>query len=373
MDGDGAGAVSLPAKAGTDGTARMAGTDATVMLIGLAGIPEVQRDDDLAVLIAEAAHRVGGLREGDIVVVSSKVVSKALGLWADSRDRDSAVRGQTVRVVAERLAGDRVTQIVESAAGPVMAAAGVDASNTGAREEVLLLPAKPDAEAQALREALRERCGLERLGVIVSDTAGRPWRFGQTDFALGAAGVDVVDDLRGGVDADGRPLAVTTRAVADELAAAADLVKGKADAVPVAVVRGTPWAGADVGPGARALVRTGREDWFDHGRAEAVRAALGTAPGTPEAQEAGIASVGPEPVRVRLGRAVAVALRGMESVGADVGAADVRLSAESPLALGRAMARLEVALWGEGLVGRPAETGLGEELDAEVTVTERGP
>jgi coenzyme F420-0:L-glutamate ligase/coenzyme F420-1:gamma-L-glutamate ligase len=185
--------------------------------------------------------------------------------------------------------------------------------------------------------------------------------------------VDVVDDLRGGTDADGRPLLVTTRAVGDELASAADLVKGKTGAVPAAIVRGTPWAspGPGPGPGAATLIRTGREDWFDLGRAEAVRAALGTPPGTAEAIEAGIASVGPEDRGVRLGRAVAVALRGLDSVGADVGPTDVRLSADSPVALGRAIARLEVALWGEGLSGEVGALGPGTELEAQVRVGER--
>jgi coenzyme F420-0:L-glutamate ligase/coenzyme F420-1:gamma-L-glutamate ligase len=211
-------------------------------VIGLTGIPEVRAGDDLAALIGEAGDRVGGLVEGDLVVVSSKIVSKALGLWAVGDARGDAVEDQTVRVVAERLSGDRVTQIVQSTAGPVMAAAGVDASNTGGREDVLVLPSEPDAEADRLRVALRERSELTRLGVVVTDTAGRPWRSGQVDFALGAAGVTVVDDLRGRHDADGRPLTVTARALVDELAAAADLVKGKADAIPAAVVRGTPWA-----------------------------------------------------------------------------------------------------------------------------------
>jgi coenzyme F420-0:L-glutamate ligase/coenzyme F420-1:gamma-L-glutamate ligase len=342
-------------------------------IIGLEGIPEVRSGDDLGGLLADAAARAGGLVEGDIVVVSSKVVSKALGLWAGSGERDAAIVAQTVRVVAERRGEDRLTRIVQSTAGPVMAAAGVDASNTGDTDGVLLLPAQPDAEARALRESLLERTGLGRLGVVVSDTAGRPWRFGQTDFALGAAGIEVVDDLRGAVDADGRPLAVTARALADELAAAADLVKGKVDAVPAAVVRGTPWvleAGAGSGRGARVLVRAGAEDWFDYGRAEAVRAALGTPPGSAAAREVGVASAGPEDLRARLGRAVAVALRGLPGVGADSGAADVRLTAADPVSLGRALARLEVALWGEGLTAEVGELPHGG-LSADLAVSDR--
>jgi coenzyme F420-0:L-glutamate ligase / coenzyme F420-1:gamma-L-glutamate ligase len=352
----------------------VAGEQPEVVVLGLPGIPEVATGDDLAGLLADAAARAGGLLEGDVLVVSSKVVSKALGLRAPLAEREVSVRSQTRRVVAERMTGDRLTQVVEAAAGPVMAAAGVDASNTGAvggPDEVLLLPQDPDAEAHALWVRLRERCGLERLGIVVSDTAGRPWRSGQTDFALGAAGLEVVDDLRGGRDADGRPLAVTTRALADELAAAADLVKGKVDAVPAAVVRGTPWVTTGAGPGARSLVRTGRADWFGLGRAEAVRAALGTPPGTTEALEDGVASAAPEDPRTRLGRAVAVALRGLEAVGADVGASDVRLSADSPVALGRAIARLEVALWGEDLTGAVAPLDTGTEVEVSVSVSER--
>ena len=186
---------------------------------------------------------------------------------------------------------------------------------------------------------------------MLSDTAGRPWRSGQTDFALGAAGVEVLDDLRGATDADGRALTVTSRAIADELAAAADLVKGKADAVPVALVRG---AGAWVG-----LRRTEpeRRRWCGPaartGSATATPRRCGPAsgvePGTPAADECGIAAVLPEPVADRIGRAVRVALHDLPDVGIDAGSADLRVSADDPFSLGRAVARLEVALWGEGL------------------------
>jgi coenzyme F420-0:L-glutamate ligase/coenzyme F420-1:gamma-L-glutamate ligase len=231
-----------------------------------------------------------------------------------------------------------------------MAAAGVDASNTGAADRLLLLPADPDAAARSLRSALVARSGCRRLGLVLSDTAGRPWRAGQVDFALGAAGLVVVDDLRGGVDADGRALSVTARALADELAAAADLVKGKADGVPAALVRGVgDWVAEPDGDGAAALVRTGREDWFDYGRAEAVRASLGVEPGTPAAAHCGIPAVHPEPVAERVSRAVRVALHDLPDVGVDVGSRDVRVTADEPFTLGRAVARLEVALWGEGV------------------------
>lgn len=339
----------------------------TLSIAPLTGVPEVRAGDDLVTLLLEAAATADlTLMDGDVLVVSSKIVSKSLGLWADSTLKGAAVISQTVRVVAERLTGDRVTQIVRSTAGPIMAAAGVDASNTGGREAVLLLPADPDAEAEHLRVALLAATGLTRVGVVLSDTAGRPWRFGQTDFALGAAGVAVVDDLRGAVDADGRPLSVTARAVGDELAAAADLVKGKADAIPAALVRGTEWAVAERGSGARSLIRAGREDWFDYGRAEAVRAALGVEPGTGTAEQVGIPTVDPEDVASRLGRAVAVALVGVPGVGIDVGGSVVNVSGPSAYQLGLAAARLEVALWGEGLTTDVPDEVTGLDLRLEV-------
>ncbi len=232
-----------------------------VSVLPLPGVPEVSPGDDLATLLLDALERAAlRLADGDCLVVSSKVVSKALGLLWDG-PRAAAVDAASRRVVAERDGAAGLTRVVEAAAGPVMAAAGVDASNTGPSGAVLLLPEDPDGEAARLRAALLAASGLgprAALGVVLSDTAGRPWRAGLTDFALGVAGVAVLDDLRGGVDADGRPLLVTARAVADEVAAAADLVKGKADGVPAALVRGLPasWFAA-AGDGARSLVRTG--------------------------------------------------------------------------------------------------------------------
>ena len=346
-----------------------------LVVLPVTGVPEVAGDDDLAALLLAAVRAdevdLLDLVEGDVLVVSSKVVSKSLGLWAAGEDRAVVIAAQTVRTVAERRSGDRLTSVVEAVAGPVMAAAGVDASNTGGREDVLLLPADPDAEAFRLRQALLAATRLKRLGVVLSDTAGRPWRSGQTDFALGASGVQVLDDLRGGFDADGRPLAVTARAVADQLAAAADLVKGKADGIPAAVVRGTPWATRDPGPGARSLVRTGVGDWFGLGEAEAVRAALGVPPGGQAALDVGIPSVAPEPTADRVNRAVAVALRECETAGVDAGSTELRVSAATPYELGIVVARLQVALWGEGL-----DVVVPTEVSGEATVlrfTERRP
>ena len=335
---------------GAEGLAGTTNVPGAVAILPITGFGEVRRGDDLSALLLAAAADTGvALRDGDVVVVSSKVVSKSLGLW--SADRDDAIEQATVRVVAERRSGPRITRIVESTAGPVMAAAGVDASNTGGRAEVLRLPDQPDAEADRLRQALLAATGLKSVGIILSDTAGRPWRSGQTDFALGSAGVQVLDDLRGATDADGQPLTVTARAIADELAAAADLVKGKADGIPAAILRGTGWAGGEHTDGAATLVRTGRDDWFGYGHAEAVRAALGTEPGSRQSAEIGIASAGPETLAARVTRAIAVALAGAPDAGVDAGADVVRVSAPTAYVLGLAVARLQVALWGEGLRG----------------------
>ena len=230
------------------------------------GIGEVETGADLAALIADA---LGGLEDGDVVVVSSKIVSKAEGRQVAADDREQAITDETVRVVAtRRQTNGGLTRIVENRLGIVGAAAGVDASNV-AEGTVLLLPENPDASARHLRAALRERFGV-RVGVIVTDTLGRPWRLGQTDVAIGAAGLAVVDDLRGQPDSTGRRLDVTVVAVADEIAAMADLVKGKTMNRPVAVVRGLARLVLDEdGVGARTLVRTGPDDMFRLGSDEA--------------------------------------------------------------------------------------------------------
>ncbi|MFJ4322470.1 coenzyme F420-0:L-glutamate ligase [Streptomyces tricolor] len=233
----------------------------------LSGIPEVRQGDDIAKLIAAAEP---GLADGDVLIVTSKIVSKAEGRVVQAEDREAAIDAETVRVVARR----GTLRIVENRQGLVMAAAGVDASNTPAGT-VLLLPEDPDASARAIRAGLRDTLGVD-VGVVVTDTFGRPWRSGLTDVAIGAAGVRVLDDLRGGTDAYGNPLSATVVATADELAAAGDLVKGKAAGRPVAVVRGLPHVvdpGAD-GEGARALVRNAQDDMFRLGTSEAVREAV---------------------------------------------------------------------------------------------------
>ena len=228
------------------------------------GLPEVQPGDDLAQLLALAAP---DLADGEIVVVTSKIVSKAEGRLVQDTDREASIDAETVRVVARRDS----TRIVETRHGLVLAAAGVDASNT-ATGTVLLLPMDPDASARSIRHGIRERLGVD-VGVIVSDTLGRPWRLGLTDAAIGVAGLDPLDDYRGRVDAYGNPLQQTIIAIADELAAAADLVKGKLSGIPAAVVRGlAPLVTADDGPGARALVRPAHEDLFRLGARDVVSA-----------------------------------------------------------------------------------------------------
>ncbi|MFJ2649244.1 coenzyme F420-0:L-glutamate ligase [Streptomyces sp. NPDC087420] len=235
----------------------------------LPGLPEVRPGDDLAKLITSTEP---GLADGDILLVTSKIVSKAEGRIMEAADREAAIDAETVRVVARR----GPLRIVENRQGLVMAAAGVDASNT-TPGTVLLLPEDSDASARVIRAGLRDTLGVD-VGVIVTDTFGRPWRNGLTDVAIGAAGVRVLDDLRGGTDAHGNPLSATVVALADELAAAGDLVKGKAAGLPVAVVSGLPHLVGDTDPssatGARAMVRAAADDMFRLGTSEAVREAV---------------------------------------------------------------------------------------------------
>jgi coenzyme F420-0:L-glutamate ligase / coenzyme F420-1:gamma-L-glutamate ligase len=241
---------------------------AEIHISGVSGIPEIASGNDVARLIADAALADGGpgLRAGDILVVTSKIVSKAEGRVV-SATREDAIAAETVRVVARR----GQTTIAQTRHGLVLAAAGVDESNTPPGT-VVLLPEDPDESARRLRKALRARLGVA-VGVIVTDTMGRPWRAGQTDSAIGAAGVLPLRDHRGEPDTFGNTLEVTVAAVADEIAAAADLVKGKALQIPVAIVRGLAALVTDSdGPGARALVRPASEDMFRLGAADVLPA-----------------------------------------------------------------------------------------------------
>ena len=234
------------------------------------GMPEVRAGDDLAELVLVALHGGADLADGDIVSVTSKVVSKAEGRTRVG-DREEAIEEETLRVVARRGA----TRIVRHRLGLTMAAAGVDASNV-AVGSIILLPLDPDRSARLLRGEVHRRTGLN-VGVIVTDTSGRAWREGQTDLAIGAAGIVVAEDFAGRTDSHGNPLAVTLPAVADELAGAAELVQGKLAGRPVAVLRGR----ADLvlppgedGPGASSLVRPDGGDMFGWGAREAVVRAL---------------------------------------------------------------------------------------------------
>lgn len=354
------------------------------------GVPEVRAGDDVAELLAAAiaGHGPDPL-DGDVLVVSAKLWSKALDLRAPAAQQAAHVLAQSRRVVSERATPRGITRVVESLSGPVLVAAGIDRSNTGqspdGEEQILWLPPDPDLLAAQLRSRLAARWGLRRLGVVLTDTAGRPWRHGQSDFALGAAGLRTLLDLRGGTDADGRTLRVTATAVADELASAADLVRPKDAAVAAALLRGVadltiedtdppigPWTDA------RSLVRTGGSDWFALGSVEAVRAALGVLPGTAEAVEVGIPAVEgveSEDITARVERACRLALRDAavtdipaghpraptaqhpvtpSGVRWDIVQQGVQLRDPDELTLGVAAARLLVALESEGLHGRLA-------------------
>ena len=230
-----------------------------IEIVGVTGIGEVTAGDDVAALIIEALTAEAGdptLRDGDIVVVTHKIVSKAEGMVAAALD-DAAYRALVLDEAATviRRRGDLV--ITETEHGFVCANAGVDRSNAP-EGQAILLPRDPDASAQAIRTRLQRATGLE-LGVIVSDTFGRAWRRGVVDVALGIAGVTAILDLRGTPDAGGRVMEATEIAIADEIAAAADLVMGKATSVPVAVVRGAGSLGSGTG---KDLVRPPSEDLF---------------------------------------------------------------------------------------------------------------
>jgi coenzyme F420-0:L-glutamate ligase/coenzyme F420-1:gamma-L-glutamate ligase len=230
--------------------------------------PEVRSGDDLADLVVRSAYE-SPLRDGDVLVLTSKVVSKAEGA-AHGGDKAEVVEAESARVVARRGS----TVIAETRHGLVLAAAGVDTSNVP-DGRALTLPADPDGTARRLRAELAARLDVN-VGVIVSDTAGRAWRNGQLDLAIGCAGIVPLLDLRGQIDANGRILEVTTPAVADEIASVGDLVKGKAAGRPAAVVRGLVrlvLPPGDNGPGAAALLREADADLFALGAREAAVAA----------------------------------------------------------------------------------------------------
>ncbi|HWQ23144.1 MAG TPA: coenzyme F420-0:L-glutamate ligase [Gaiellaceae bacterium] len=230
-----------------------------VRVLPLRGLPELEAGDDLVRLLVEAAAGVGGLEPGDVVVVAQKAVSKVEGRVVRLAEVEPSARalelagGEDPRKVEVVLRESRRVVrsrppllIVETAHGFVCASAGVDSSNAKGEGTVVLLPRDPDASARRLREGIRERAGVE-VGVIVSDSFGRPWRRGTTDVALGVAGLRPVLDLRGRRDAAGYELHATEIAVADEIASAAELVMGKTEGVPAAIVRGVDVAGEGSG------------------------------------------------------------------------------------------------------------------------------
>ncbi|WP_040837523.1 coenzyme F420-0:L-glutamate ligase [Nocardia brevicatena] len=275
---------------------------AELRVLPITGLPEFRPGDDLADHIAA---RAPWLADGDILVVTSKIVSKVEGrivaapTGPEQRDaaRRALVEQESVRVVARR----GRTLITENRLGLVQAAAGVDGSNVE-RTELVLLPSDPDTSAKGLRSALAARLGVD-LAVVVTDTMGRAWRNGQTDVAIGAAGLPVLHDYAGAVDGQGNELQVTQVALADELAAAAELVKGKLGGVPVAVVRGLTLT--DDSSSAADLIRRGPDDLFWLGTAEAIVRGRGEA----VLMRRSVRSFAPDPVDPEVVRkAVAVAL-----------------------------------------------------------------
>ncbi|MGH3957195.1 MAG: coenzyme F420-0:L-glutamate ligase [Mycobacterium sp.] len=243
------------------------GSAAPVEILPVPGLPEFRPGDDVAGAIAEAAPWV---RDGDVIVITSKIVSKAEGRIVaaptDPEARDSLRRklidSESVRVLARK----GKTLITENVIGIVQAAAGIDASNVDTAE-LVLLPVDPDASAAAVRAALSRQLGVN-VAVVITDTMGRAWRNGQTDAAIGSSGISVLYGYAGAKDKHGNELQVTEVAIADEIAAAADLVKGKLTDVPVAVVRGL--SVSDDGSVARDLQRSGPDDLFWLGTAEAL-------------------------------------------------------------------------------------------------------
>jgi coenzyme F420-0:L-glutamate ligase/coenzyme F420-1:gamma-L-glutamate ligase len=306
------------------------------------GIGEIRPGDDLARIVAD--HLSEPLLDGDVVVVTSKVVSKAAGLTSDG-ERDDLLDAETDRVVARR----GPTRIVRTHGGLTLAAAGIDASNVAAGT-IIALPRDPDGDARALRDRLLALCGVE-VGVVVTDTAGRAWRIGQTDIAIGSAGVLPSVSFDGVTDAYGNVLAVTAPAVADEIAGAADLVAGKLGGRPVVVVRGLP---AELfspdAPGAASLIRDEDGDLFGLGSRDAVLAAVGRT-------EAPRGFPAPEPDLDLLALAVEGVDDSLVSVHEQRGSVTVRVLADRPEA------------WAEA--GRLAERIriLARALRQDVTVT----
>lgn len=248
---------------------------ARIEVIGLTGIPEVASGDDLPELVVAACRRESvELVDGDVVVVTQKIVSKAEGAvvtladvtpshvatsFAEEFGKDPRLVELALREARRVVRMDRGVLITETRHGFVCANSGVDASNVGIPDAATILPREPDTSAEKLRRAIRDSTGA-RIAIVISDTFGRPWREGVVNVAIGIAGLNPLNDYRGRTDADGRSLASTIISVADELAGAAELVMGKLDRIPVAVVRGFAFTAGD--DGASSLVRDAAHDLF---------------------------------------------------------------------------------------------------------------
>lgn len=250
-----------------------------IEIIGVTGLPEINKGDNLSEMIVGAAQRQGTpLVNGDILVVTQKVVSKAEGRLVDLKDvtpspfarqlaEDSGKDARLVELVLResrsivRMDLDRGIMITETKHGFVCANAGIDSSNVPGDDVVCLLPVDPDKSAQGIRKAIAGLTGGAQVGVVISDTFGRAWREGHSNFAIGVDGVEPMKDYRGTLDANGRMLKVTTIAVADELAAAAEMVTAKAINVPVAIVRGYEH-GTDSPNGIKPMIRDRSRDLF---------------------------------------------------------------------------------------------------------------
>ncbi len=245
-------------------------TNAAVQVHGLPTNHQFTSGDDLVAVFLEALTPEKELRDGDIIVITSKVVAKCEGrVVTGIYDRDVAIQGEAKRIVATKTHARGVTTIVETHTGLILAAAGIDASNTEPGT-IVLLPVDPDHSARVLREHFEKVTG-RNIGVVITDTLGRAWRLGVTDHAIGAAGITVLDDLTGKPDAFNRTLEMTVVAVADEIAAASELVRPKDSLTPFALIRGLEHlVTKGHGPGAQAIVRPTEEDLFSLGTAESI-------------------------------------------------------------------------------------------------------
>jgi coenzyme F420-0:L-glutamate ligase/coenzyme F420-1:gamma-L-glutamate ligase len=335
---------------------------AGLSIVPVRGLPEFGPGDDLAGSIARSAP---WLADGDVVVVTSKVVSKVEGALvpvdpgADREAvRQAAIDAQTVRVVARR----GPLKIVQTPHGWVVAAAGIDASNVD-RGWLVLLPEDADASARALRSRLGDLLGVD-VAVVVSDTFGRSWREGLTDVAVGAAGIGALVDHRGAVDAHGNRLETTRIALVDELASAADLVKGKLDGVPVAVVRGLAVDRPEPDEGTRPLVRLPAEDLFPYGSRDLVGSRAPAPSLVPEAGELDAVAAAFRTAGTALPEFPVVLRYGGEGDGAvDVHLTDA-VTTTTAVNLGALLGAVIVQLHAEGWATRwePASTAGGTSL-----------